>query len=784
MGNLIKSLSIEECKAEINKIRDKDVKNFIFNFNHNSSSFLMTSTEIATYFNNIMIICFMYIYGKYLMWRKRENKSKLEQLSKSSNFMRIITTFEKLYSSFALSYEFIENTLADIQILLNAKDHSKYTQELGIDGDFAMISDFSECIFVARTGRYSTRALEKDVGILRAKLINFLKMAPFIKEIDIEHSDFENKILDKNGQPLETQFQRLDCAMNVIGEQGEFDASYSFLFDPDSFTYYYLNSVEEKVVSAINKSKCLVLTYNSVGVFSDSGASGQKLYIVIKNINDEVHPTMANYYLTNIDVDVNVFKNKYFGITATSGNHIISDFNSINFRYIRILSLAISDILDEETKMQIYKEYSSRAEYKNLFNENSSNVNDLLSNGHADENGYGWDVVIAIILIQESAKKFLYFLFKGHSSRYEYLLTNLEYRFGKKLIDCNELISLAKDKFNAELTKNNVEAYGDRNGVSFRKYHVNEDMARAKIEASIIVHELSKITYSNEMSGNGEFSFPLSIKSRRKIVGEISEYDYVSEEQKVETLKKLVCQTLKYFYLFYRGFFGYGAVKMKFERQSIIQIFTREAVLSEQEKAEQAFKDGAEAAACQLRQIKDNDVRSVMMLIKQLNKECSYPDKQDSYNELLSQLLGREFLVDYNSIAKLEDCFELYADPESELGFSDLTNIVKSSLDYLATGRYGKKLNPKNNVIFPTVAYLDYASKTRDGYDVYQCSITGESENDKDYKIISEFMYKSNTSIYCLPNVSRSNDSLKLWIEPIVIESSLVSGIDIKYEGK
>ncbi len=779
-------MTLDAARNEIEKIRDEDVKNFLFDIDWEERTFLTQPSQIYSYFNNVIIISFMYLYGKYLTWKKQKPNALKEnaKLSRSSNFMRIITTFEKLYSSFNLSYELIENILSDIQIMFNSENNSVYTKELGIEGDFATISDFSSCLDICRSGR-TIRGQDNDKAYLRKKLIDFLSMAPFLTNIDIEHSPFmyndqELHIVSSKTNSV-INFERLNVRkMNKIDDNFEMNTSYAFLANKPA--YFYLSAIEDKIAYTENneKRKYLVLSYNTVGSFT--GDCGEKVYIVIRD-HDDFEIEIENYYYADALIDPDSFRAKYFGAKkATSISHFIKDFNAINYRYIRILSLAISDILNDDSKTRIYNTYSKREEYKSMFIKDAETADDLLNNYGQEEKGYGWDVVIAVILIGESAKKFLFGLFEGHANRFEQLLTNLEYRFGRDRINKDALIEQSRQELIAAKEKNFREAYG-RKKVSFRSETVDEGRIKAKIQAAIIVQELSKLTFSNENESN-KTAYPLSIKSRLKIISEIANGEVGSQDEKAEAMKKLVCQTLKTMYVFYHGLFAYGAVKMNFESMSSCNIFEKNVVARYISSAVEAFKNKAEEAATELQEVKDNDVRTMVLKLKQFNKQCSYPGQTDPYSEILHQLLGRDYLLEYRAIAGLENCFERYESNDPDFDFGDLANKVRKAMDYLRTGEADSRLGSSSGyAIFPLVVFMDYTSKTRDGYDIYHCSLSSsDSDREADYRVISEFDYPVNVSYYCIPNIARSNEDMKLWIEPILIDANLVQEVDFGYK--
>ena len=771
-------LTLEETIVEVNKIPDVDVRNFIFMHDQNRLRFLQKYRNLNAYLNNLLIISFMYVYGKYLYWKKNKSKNLKtnNDLKKSSNFMRIITSFEKLYYDFNLSYEFIENMLNDIQILLISNESTKLMEELDIYGDFKTSKYFSTIIRVAKLGRMSIRNQETNIGYLRFLLVKSLEMMPFLLNIDIEHSNINLNFVNGDNQ---TNFQKLVVTKTEISSY-DFDMNFAFLHIKESEQYYYLETITQREIKNFGSSEeYFVLTYAAIGKFaeSDEEINGRNLYVLVRGEGSKVVEDIKNLYIFEDKDGVDGFRHKIFPFINSSrivATNLIKDFNAINFRYIRILALAISDVLDDSGKRYLHQMYSIRNEYKAMFVTNLDEINkdNYLENADDEESGYGWDVVIATLLVEESATKLLQELFKYRPEYFVKIINNLQYRFREEDFDVNQMIQIAKQQIDEEINNIKLRMYGSRNGLSFRKMVVNENQVRAKIQALVIVKKLSELTYANE-NVDITTKFPLSISSRIKIVDEIENmYDEVGN---IDTLKNglqvLVCQTLKTLYCFYHALFGYAKEKMKFEKESVFNILTANDVNLSQKNANLAFDEIMKEKVHEISNIAKDDVQSIMVKIKELCKICAFPDNYNSYNELLKKMLGREFLLNYGNIACFEDCFEepIY----SKSTFVALTEKIKNAFLYLKDGHVAGT-NTYDGVIFPYVAFLDYTSNTRDGYEINHFSVVSNNNDEKDIRVISEYKYIPNQSYYCIPNRFRSNDELKLWIEPIIINYKFV----------
>ncbi len=760
MMNLEQRLTIEDALLEIDKIRDIDVKDFIFMQEWNDRKFLKIGSKIYIYFNNILILSFMFIYGKYLHWRKTKMQNLEEQysLKNSSNFMRIITSFEKLYYEFNLTYEFIENSLNDIQILLNSENSAEIMREFEITGGFKFSPYFSELIHQAKIGRYSARLQVQDLGYLRFLLVQFLDMLPFIIHIDVMKNDVPLRLI-KDDEQIDG-FQRLKVSDGNIAT-ADVDVNYSFLNDNDG-KYYYLESVTQRMIRT-SKEEYLILNFSEIGDFNN----GNRIYVLVREKDSSViEEDIEDCFILELEEGVNAFKNELFPgciKNFSSTDHFIKDFNTINFRYIRILSLAISDILDDDAKKIIYDIYSIKPDYATMFVKDGDIDTNYLDDDNLVEIGYAWDVVIATLLIQESATKLLSVLFNGRTTYFQKLIKNLNYRFGDKF-NISALEERVRTSIKSELSNIKNKVYGSKEGLSFRKKVVNEESIRARIQALAIVNTLSQLTYTN-LTTDIEIRYPLSIISRIKIVDEIKA-SAVSFEAAKNALLILVDQTLKTLYCFYHALFAYAQEKFDFEKESILNQLTLERVEQSQARANQKFDETMARMSLEMQALPKEEIKTLLKKFKEFCRQCAYPGKQESYNELLKRMLGRDFLLTYSNIACFEDCFSQPITTRRD--FNELVDTVKIALEYLKTGKsFGS--NRSEGIIYPYVAFLDYTSKTRDGYVVNHFSVFTDESIENDFKVISEYSYSPNQGYYCVPNRFRSNDELKLWIEPIMI---------------
>lgn len=788
-----KTISRSEALEIINNIQDSEVKDFIFCGEQHDDDFLRQKSFLYKYFNNIFILSFMFIYGKFLNW-KQKHGSKIvtnQTLRESSNFMRIITTLDKLYYDFNLSYEVIENLLSDIQILLVMENSPIFTQELGIENAFSSSTKFAHFTHLAKIGRYGIGRVEEldeesTLAQRRTDLIDFLKMMPFIEKLDIDSKTKHKVELDEIDIQLKP-FERLEVVNSSNFNIDEFDPNFAFLYNSETNEYYYLESITENKDRTSGLSY-LSLCYVQTGKFGDCN---QK-YVIVKDKIENARPLQIELESEGLIIiedpsGIAGFKRKIFpNLNLENKKNFIKDFNAINFRYIRVLSIAISDILNEGGRRFIYQTFGKKPEYKSMFAENAKKGDYLRNEGkgeNQEESGYDWDVVIATLLIQEGATKLLTLLFKDNSSRFDQLLMNISYRFGSEL-DVAQLKKIVHDYVEQENIEMNYRTYGNKKGNTLSNDVENYRRITAKIQAQVLIAKLSELTDANN-SGDFRTRFPISMKSRIKLIREIGDEDanYVDGyKEKIKILKLVVSQTLRVFYCFYHGLFAYASEKLRFERESILKPLQKDDAIASQKLANKLFDEAILKSSEEMKQIDAYDIKTVMMKLRAFCKECSYTNKQGSYNELLKKMLGRDFLLNYDEIAALENCFDQSIETKREL--KNLIGIIEEVFEYLKDGRSSRPPFRYDGVIFPHIAYLDYVSKTSDGYDVIHFSAALAEEKEVDIKVISEYIYKSSRSYLCVPSKTRSNDELKLWIEPIIIdyEHLCIDFIDNKNE--
>ena len=776
--------SVEDALDVVDNLYcNPNLSNLIFMHDQERAKFLQKPRNLNVYLNNLLIVAFMYVYGKYLDWRKNKFNDLQDkpELKNSSNFMRIITSFEKLYYEFNLSYEFIENILNDIQILMGSDvEANKLLKELGIYGDFEPSDYFSAIMRATKLGRMSIRNQNINIGYLRFLLVKFLEMMPFLLKIDINYVSLNLDLIKVNMIQDEKQCEFEKLILKQVGfSKNNYEVSFSVLHSKETEQYYYLESVIQREVRMLdnNKEKYVILKYAKLGAYNDENQEqvGSYQYILVRNEDSNIEEDIENLYIYEDKKGIDSFRHMLFYSISNidDDNGTLKDFNAINFRYIRVLALAISDTLDDSGRKYLYEKYKDRREYKDMFvSPKSGEVSeDNLLKHYDEEKGYGWDIVIATLLIEESATKLLQELFSFREDYYKKVVNNLKYRFRGEEFNVDEIIESARQKTREEINNIKYRIYGSKESKYLREERVGiYKQVSTKIQAQGIVKKLSDLTYSNE---NSEIrtKFPLSISSRIKIIDEIQkslddDNESIDWNDTLKGLKILVCQTLKTLYCFYYGLFEYAKVKIEFEKESVNNVLSPDDIRISQKNANNLFDKAMKTKLEEMKSIDKCDVHSTMLKIKELCKICVSANK---FNTLLKRMLGREFLLNYGNISCLENCFDDIDEPSNQHNKSLLKKLIGQIKDvflYLKDGKIGS--GTYDGVIFPYVAFLDYTSTTRDGYEVNHFSIVSD-DKEKDIRVISEYKYNLNQSYYCIPNRYRSNNELNLWIEPILI---------------
>lgn len=770
MTNINNNLEEKRLKAteHLRKmIPDENLRNMLFGNDMRREDFLGDRTQILYYTSKLLMLAYHYVYFRYRRWTQVDNK--IDEGPSDNDLIRIFKVMRKMYVLNELSYEVMESVLMDLQIDIAL--NGVISQELRITHDIFQSSDFAKMAYMAKKARTDSRF--NDLTKIEDRIdefMSFVKHFAFLKDLNVRIELNNDAVFYQNGQP-----QPNVKMQKVLWENDDFYTQKEFVGDVNTFnclikvarSYYYLANAEFMIDNGESISGSEILDAQCdkqiVGIKLNyvSFEPTSSFLSVVVGADESIleHCKNENVFFIKQDYEEYCEKNFHEGVlfNVADSKPIIEDFYTINYKYIRNLALAIVDVLEIEDQKNIYRVYSKDSRFRMLF---SAQEEDTIS--------LQWDVIIAILMVEEGAGKLLHTIFAANSKTFNKLVKNLELRFGRELFSSSEILAKAKKEIEKEEEKIH---YRNSMGVGAKAfvYDKEKESIRVEVQARTIVANVTKAVNGNQVVDE-KIGFPLSIRSRIQLLESIRD-DYSEQpRQKLEKVRAIVNQTISTLIIFYRGLIKYTKQKTIFENESYYRVLSDEEIEEYQNYAQKVFNSEAKKYKEQIEKL-GNDHIQIFKMLKDLCYD--FVPGKDGY-KVLKQMLGRQQLLDCDYLTNsLMDCWNIDVNQDDNFEIHSLINKVIEVFRYLQTGeRNSKELwNTELSLkaIFPFVATYQYAKQTGDGYHINNFSIISEKGQDVNIKVLSEFKYKLNEKYYCLPNKQRSAESLKLWIEPILI---------------
>lgn len=767
-------------------IPDDNLRHIIFTNDDLDDDFLCSANEIYRYFNNIMEVAFFFVFARFKQWQNSPRHELYKPEKGTCNFNRIVSLFEQLYNVNDLKPDNISDALIDIQIditksSMSAKENDneihQALNDFFLKYDIAKSASYNECDYLARqfiTTDYVNDPLKKDgVNVLHLRRDTLIDLVtntfPFLSKTTAEIVPIKGlKQVKKVG--LNVSYEECDKYNEIIFTyhntgRSELRQQYEL---PDEIplnmsliasrkSYYYLERIDKFTPAKSHAREIPVLNYIKFANSPDS----VEIYILRSDDRIEYLPDGA-YFIQ--DDNMAAFINKSYFIfekKASSSKTVIKDFATINYRYIKKLSLALCDVISNDTKRDLFCKYGK--DHPELFND--ADKNGQLSD--EEINAVDWDSSIAVLLVDEGAMMVLRtILLKSNAANifFEQLCQNLEARIGPKKFSSTKVLKGAESSYLEIKEKRNKFSRMDMIPNDIRQdFDKGESYIRAEVSASYLIDELSRISGGNY--GSGSFTFPVSIISRLKMLDKI-ESSNLPISSKLEGLKALANQTMVQLVAFYEGFFAFAYATKSF-RYDHSQ--SKPALLKLQQTANQRFIEAFHETYERLTKEENFNSEYIIKEIHRLNLETSKPNAN---NPVLNNkytytkyFLGKKSFVDYsvfNSLVALSSV--------GEKEYRDALDLVRQMFNYLKTGTTDDEWHEDETAIYPYIATHIFNHESRDGFVIKHFDVLVEDETDADIKVLSDFEYSINHRYYCLPSALRYNRNIDVWIEPILID--------------
>jgi len=736
-------MDCKECIDFLKKnIPDEEVRKLIFSDDEEDSQFLTNKNLIPKYYNSIMVLAFIYIYGRFRKW----DEAGCEK-GENNNFKRVVGTLRKVFDSFDLTYDLMENILLDM--LIDQQLSRSLQKSLKIEG-ININKALPKYIERAKKYRRTSRIIEEmNTSDQRDELVKFIQQFPFLRYIKLvlkKNENAQSGIADNPSKKFERLFDitlKYDDDFSSEEEENKVIPTYKTLVCVGK-EYFFLERVELFYDKGENEDIPNLLQmsyYSTTDIF-------RAKTIMVENEegtqNDESIVIRGDVSLQSYILDI--------GLGSVSQKGDRRDMYAVNYKYLKNLSLSISDILSDSGRENLVEKYLPS--FPDIF------IPITGSSKESDENNYNWDNVIGMLLVRESASNVLNDVFYNDPGSFKRLLGNLEIRLGSDRIDPDRVRENVLQKQQKIVKWEKVYINGESPDPSLKEELLKErKMNKAEIAAREVIIALIRASEDRKLVEE-TCSYPIGMVSRIRFLNDLK-YSRVDIKTKKETMARVVKHTLRALLCFYEGFFPYAEIKQQFEDESYYKCLSQEQVEGYQLSAEKAFAD---TVNFYIKKLVNMDIPELMNEVEKLCISCYNKNgEQTKRGKLLKEVLGKNMILDINKIRFLKTCTESI---ENEKDIDNAIGQVMAIFRYLMTGN--SKDSNWIDPIFPHIVTYEYDNRTRDGYNIRNFIMNVEYGQPKDIQILSEFFYKMSDRYFCLPNTLRSNESL--WIEPVLIE--------------
>ncbi|MBO4667685.1 MAG: hypothetical protein J5666_06155 [Bacilli bacterium] len=729
-------MKLEEFKI---LIPDEGIRNYLIETIWGEDPF---SNDLNYYeiMDNIVNLAFMYAFSCYLELRNRnvEKNGKPGPLDLclergNANSLRVIHTFEKIYSTHPIKNELIQFVLLDIQFdfLLGNKSRLKRYFPNCITADAVQLTDYFEMI---NKSHNSSRSQGYTISELSDKLTQLIKSFPFLSKSSLFFDELSGWYSFKTDK---TEF----ITDGIIHSYGVINR---FKEGRRSSKFYYLASIDKEILrfeNAKSLKKCSI-TYR---IDKPNEEVIDKPYDL--NYDSEI---LATYLNPNIQFDL---------LSDISAN---TQLYNINYKYIKHLALAISDALG----LDAYKDCINVL--KEAFYD--SNINKKYN----DNDGF-----VLMLLIENSPLRVLNVLIKTNQSIAFEIVLNLKMRLGNALKDRE----LPNDNY--EFDDLFTKFIDIKNPINTKVINELKEEFVAEAKTNYILSLFAPI----DSNPNFHFSKRLTqgIESLESI-----DINTFTKESRCKLITETLGSIIKRMMSFYGGAFGFGKFKKEYDTISEYHLPSNEEIAEYHAECLEAFVNGAKDS---WEAIKNEDnLKNIIKMFIEFCKKCDQDNPSEgergrSYESIyLYSVLGKYSIMNTEAFTNeidVENVSDLTIDSPLEVidwWQEKAIRIIK----FFSTGSFED--SSKTDIskaflysIYPTLASLYRINNSRDGYDAATFFLTmdydGNNVIDFQYEInvLSEFKYDMNKKYYCLPNISRTTG--KWWVDPLLIDSELFDNI-------
>lgn len=758
----------EKLKMISRLIPDETLRHIVFNFDdmEDNEDFLTDERDCLYYLQNLLTLSSIMVLQVFLDWKKRNNSS--EEVDFSNSMLRMYNILNRTYDPNKISGDFIDNLIINLVIdhSLNQNEVSSFCQIVGIWKYFSfpqVNNNLSKYIYMLKQRRLSSKY---QSSFSFENLCECIEMFSFLRNTEAELI---------NGGTDDLPLYRIVLHMP---DKRCIDMRSSLCIAPffPSFKAYYMYDIdfEDQRKAATFEEKSQILRLNYV-CFDNTDT----FKVVVKDEADRSFTLLDDQsgYLACSDTAIESFLIDYdiINLDSDDGNSLFfKDYILLNNKYIKELSLTISDSLTRKAKEQIVGHFSK---YRAIFDKMS-----VASFYHGNNSiGRRWDEIVLFLMLEEGIYDFLKFLL--NFQEYTVFLTAFYNRFGKDRV--KSICAGSKFLRNAEK----------------KAIYIPSKEGRLDYFANAII-TLATTLLAPESLNLTKNSYPTDIDDVFEEADVIFQSDKHTDEDKLFCLSNVVIRTVTFLNTFYLGVVRYAGKKksaiLALEDDNSNRIVGYRNYTRAKEEWIDEFKNTVsrseyESMLRSRSEIPDISVRSKAETVKQLKlvfdvllgMNESFGRIGTVESVILYEMFGKRSLFNRDDmVSHMNAIIDAVGGNEPSVLYAK----IKSFLTYLKTGSNRIQVNSSEyhieNAIYPIVGQYFSSVTSRDGYrysyfkvDVYR----GHRRHSTTIKMITDDVFDFGQSYYCVPNINRVAEMEKpgsasrssIWISPIIIPCSI-----------
>ena len=693
-------------------IRDKHIWRFIFNKDRPD---LNNAQSFYRYMNNVINLTFMYVVACIReIYNTVDDFEEIEQAF-NPNSRRALKNIDRIHKDLDITNELINYILLDIQFDLSLGTESCLKPYIpGISETFRVLDYTPRIMHWMKTSKPEANV---NVDTLAALFENLLTALPFLGFTSLDGSENSVCFICQTGFKKKTFY--LDYTLYIQDCGREY------------YRYYFLERVVIKdrmlmlVYSTTDYADKLEFVYYEKDKPAPQTDCNDDNIVLIESDKDEIESIIN--IITGCDTG------SIFSLPEEQHDGIRNIF-TVNYKYIKNLSLSISDVLGRNDKTLI------REKLLEQYGVSLKDISDL-------------DSVIIMKIIELTPRVVLFDLFLIDNSAFYAIIRNLFSRFNCKISFKYVDFSKRPENF-SEL---------DRHIKRSVRTHKNNSLSVeiADIEANYIISML----------------LAKSKETEERVERIIDDINLINQNEDLEIAQKLLANLLVKMYCFYCGILAYGKEKLDYDARCYNSISTTEEIKEAQLVLTTAFMDAANNAFIKTFQNFDKTnttsylkyaITSILSLIKSVKNNVEKI-------KALRCVIGKNEILDLNELGLNTSLLDMDTSCQR-------IQIVRL-MEYLMTGSFEKNENQGdfNSAIFPMIGKYVSNIESNDQYRIANFSIrldvnaNGKVDFMKIVNILSEFNYIIDDYYYCLPNIGRSN--FEWWIDPLIINADAFDDI-------